>query len=260
MQTGQRAILIGLFTAAAFLFPIGSEAEGLGKNKNLETQSTTFDIESSSEGIGADQQDAVSEAANLVQQERFDEAGKVLDGVLAHFAKLMRDGKRKYVSFRSDDDYKQFVGEYQAGPGGKAKPKITRVHDSFAQALQLKAYIASSLQNWDEATEYLDKKISYAPYEAQPHLEKGYVLNARGRPAEGLESYKKAYELAQAHNAARQEQAAALRGMGSTLIELGRLDEAEDSYNKSLEIDPGNRIALNELQYIRELKRKAPAR
>lgn len=255
MQTRQQAVWIAFFMAAALFFPVGSEAEGLGKNKNLETQSTTFDIASSSEGIGIDQQDAVSKAAGLVQQERYDEAEKVLDGVLAHFAKLMRDGKSKYVSFRSDDDFKQYVAEYQK-QGGKGKDKITRVHDSFAQALQLKAYIASSLQNWDEALEYLDKKISYAPYEAQPHLEKGYVLNARGRPAEGLESYKMAYELATAHNAAKQERAAALRGMGSTLIELGRLDEAEESYNKSLEIEPGNRIALGELEYIRNLRAK----
>ncbi len=257
MRTRQQAVWIALFTAAALFFPIGSEAGGLGNNKNLETQSTTFNIESSSEGIGIDQRDAVSEAASLVQQERFDEAEKALDGVLAHFAKLMRDGKSKYVSFRSDDDFKLYVAEYQ-NQGGEGKAKIIRVHDSFAQALQLKAYIASSRQNWDEALKYLDKKISYAPYEAQPHLEKGYVLNARGRPAEGLESYKKAYELATAHNAARQEKAAALRGMGSALIELGRLDEAEDAYNKSLEIDPENRIALSELAYIRKQKEKAP--
>jgi len=35
---------------------------------------------------------------------------------------------------------------------------------------------------------------------------------------------------------------------------LGRLDEAEDSYNKSLEIEPGNRIALGELEYIKKLR------
>ncbi|HEY5995003.1 MAG TPA: hypothetical protein VIU46_10450, partial [Gallionellaceae bacterium] len=199
MHARQQAIRIALLAAAAFIFPIGCEAEGLGKDKNLETQSTAYDLQASSEGIGADQQEAVSKAASLVQSEQYAEAEKVLDGVLAHFSELMRDGSHQYVTFRSDDDYRQFMTASRAGPGGKAKSKITRVHDSFAQALQLKAYIASSLQKWDEATEYLDRKISYAPYEAQPHLEKGYVLNAQGKPGAGLESYKKAYELAVAH-------------------------------------------------------------
>lgn len=251
MRMIKQAAVIGLATAV-LICPLGSWAEGLGKDKNLETKSTTYDLASSSEGMGADQQDAVSRAGNLLQQEKYAEAGKILDGVLTRFAKLMNDKQAKYVSFRSDEDYKEYVDAAQAGQGGKAK--IKRVHDSFTQALQLKAFIASSLQKWDEAIEYLDKKIAYAPYEAQPYLEKGYVLNASGRPADGLASYKKAYELANAHSAAKQEKAAALRGIGSTLIELGRLDEAEDAYNKSLEIEPGNHIALGELEYIKKMR------
>jgi tetratricopeptide (TPR) repeat protein len=252
MQKRKSASWIGLFAAAALFVSVSAAAEGLGKNKNLVTQSTTYDLASSTEGIGANQQAAVSKAADLVQQERYDEAGKILDGVLSRFAKLMRDSNAKYVAFRSDEDFKQYEAAFNTGQGGKVK--IMRVHDSFTQALQLKAYIASSLQKWDVAIDYLDKKIAYAPFEAQPHLEKGYVLNASGKPADGLESYKLAYELTVKHNAAPQEQAAALRGMGSTLIELGRLDEAEDAYNKSLEIEPGNRIALGELEYIAKLR------
>lgn len=52
------------------------------------------------------------------------------------------------------------------------------------------------------------------------------------------------------------------RGRGFALIELGRLPEAETAYQKSLEIEPGNKIAQHELEYIEKLKaggQRAPA-
>lgn len=51
------------------------------------------------------------------------------------------------------------------------------------------------------------------------------------------------------------------RGRGFALIELGLLDEAEAAYRKSLELAPGNKVALNELNYIASLRKgrtKAP--
>ena len=40
------------------------------------------------------------------------------------------------------------------------------------------------------------------------------------------------------------------RRRGFSLIELGRLKEAREAFNKSLEYDPGNEAALRELEYI----------
>jgi len=45
-----------------------------------------------------------------------------------------------------------------------------------------------------------------------------------------------------------------LRGRGFALTELGRLDEAEKSYRDSLAADPGNKLALQELDYIAKLR------
>ena len=42
--------------------------------------------------------------------------------------------------------------------------------------------------------------------------------------------------------------------MGFSLIELNRLNEAEQAFNQSLEIDPKNSVALNELAYIKKLR------
>lgn len=252
MDMQNKAVLIVLLAASLFAISVNSGAEGLGGNKDLESRETTYSIQSSSEGIGADQQDAVTKATKLIEQNQLASADTLLDSVLGHFADLMKDSSQSYFSFRDNKDYQQFLKERHAKQGNK----ITRVNDSFTQALQLKAYIASSRQQWDQAMGYLDRKISYAPYEAQPHIEKGYILTAQGKPQQGFDSYKRAYALALEHNAAKQEQAAALRGMGSAQIELGNLDEAVDLFNKSLEIEPGNKVALSELQYIEKMKTK----
>lgn len=47
--------------------------------------------------------------------------------------------------------------------------------------------------------------------------------------------------------------AIALRTRGAWFIELGDLNAAEKAFAKSLEYAPDNKIALNEIQYIRQL-------
>lgn len=252
MEMGNKTVCVVLLAVVMSVTSAGGKAEGLGINKNLESTESRYAIESSAAGIGSDQQDAVSKAANQVGQGELNTADRLLDDVLRHFANLMTDKQQTYVSFRNDKDYRQFVQESKS----KQIYKITRVHDSFVQALQLKAFIASSRQEWDTAIRYLDKKILYAPFEAQPFLEKGYCLTNQGNPQQGFEAYKKAYALATAHNSALQEKSAALRGMGSAQIELGNLDEAATLFNRSLELEAGNKVALSELEYIRQMKAK----
>lgn len=48
------------------------------------------------------------------------------------------------------------------------------------------------------------------------------------------------------------------RGRGYALTELNRLDEAEEAYKESLDLEPGNELANHELAYIRALKAGAP--
>lgn len=49
------------------------------------------------------------------------------------------------------------------------------------------------------------------------------------------------------------------RRRGSSLIELGRLDEASAAFEASLETEPGSATAKNELDYIRQLRAGQPA-
>ena len=42
----------------------------------------------------------------------------------------------------------------------------------------------------------------------------------------------------------------ALRGIGYSMIEFGDFAGARAAYERSLEVEPGNQIALKELEYI----------
>jgi len=52
--------------------------------------------------------------------------------------------------------------------------------------------------------------------------------------------------------------AAAQRGLGFTLIERGRWQEAEAIYQKLLQENPQDARARNELEYIRQQREKHP--
>ena len=71
---------------------------------------------------------------------------------------------------------------------------------------------------------------------------------------EALGAYRHGLGLAREFESSRREEAVALRGIGFALIELGRLDEAEAVFLESLEADPDNEAALNELRHIEHLR------
>lgn len=257
---GKQNKIVGLTLLMTVVFFIGVDGRGqdLGVNKGMHSIETVYSINVPKDGIGVDQQEAISNAVGLLKQGQLSSAETILDGVLSRFTILMGDANKTYVCIRETKDYRQFLDEIQKKQSLQSRGQVIRVHDSFAHALQLKAYIASSRKDWDRAISYLNKKMSYAPYEAQPHLEIGYILNVQGRHKEAIESYRRGYALALAHGAVKTEQAMALRGMGFAQIELGRLDDAVDSFIKSLEIEPENKLALKELLYTEQIRARKP--
>jgi tetratricopeptide (TPR) repeat protein len=81
--------------------------------------------------------------------------------------------------------------------------------------------------------------------------ERGAALLAMKRYPEALEGYQNGLTI---KNLADIDRARMLRGCGFALTELGRLDDAEQSYRDSLEAEPNNALAKNELAYIAKLR------
>ncbi|MEI6639849.1 MAG: tetratricopeptide repeat protein [Chlorobium sp.] len=162
----------------------------------------------------------------------------------------MSDKQKFYVAVRLDSEYKEhlhFIRKQQ-------KKEVIRVHISFADALQLKGYIAIEEKQWEKAIKFFETETFYAPYEVGALSEKGHVMIKLGKLEEAITLYEKAYAIALVRKNDIYESALALRGIGCALIDMGRLDEAIVVYEKSLKIEPGNPLALHELQYIRDKK------
>jgi tetratricopeptide (TPR) repeat protein len=86
-------------------------------------------------------------------------------------------------------------------------------------------------------------------------VERGAALMALRRWQDVLDNEDRALKIDDLENPVK---ARLYRGRGYALTELGKLDDADDAYEESLNLDPGSDLAKNELSYIAGLKHGAP--
>ena len=144
--------------------------------------------------------------------------------------------------------------------------EVVAVNNPYpALALALGSYY-NEIGRFDEAVRVLGKGMTlyavpdlgmgmHMPLIATEHA---LALARLGKLAEALAAYDDALSLAAAED---MDKARMQRGRGYVLTEMGKLDEAQAAYEESLKLEPGNKIALNELEYIKQLRaggEKAP--
>lgn len=110
----------------------------------------------------------------------------------------------------------------------------------------------------DEAIGYLDQGLALQPGNVTLTAEKMAAMQAKGLMAEAL-ALGDAAAGSGGLLALSEGMGILHRRRGFSLIELGRLDEARAAFNESLEHDPDNPAALNELRYIDGLEAGQPA-
>jgi tetratricopeptide (TPR) repeat protein len=150
-------------------------------------------------------------------------------------------------------DQDEFVS-YSKFYGPKANKKIIWKGPLYSKAYFKLAFIAVERKNFEEALQYLDKGIALEPDHPGLLCEKAYILSQLKRYQEAYDLFVKAVDIRPW--ASDIQRARALRGAGTALIDLGKLDESEAMFKKSLEIEPGNKNALSELDYIKGLRSK----
>jgi TPR repeat protein len=204
---------------------------------------------------GAEQAEALQRAETLIRKRQLDEATTVIDEVIRNFEALTKDAGTRYLCFSDDAEYRRYLDGAKSGANHDPRP-VVRIHNAYATALSRKGWLLIERKDWDGAIGWFDRQILIEPFAVGAYTEKGYSLNRKGAPQEALAVYQQALDLAEATGQQRYS-AIAMRGMGSTLIELERLDEAADMFDRSLILDPANRTALHELEYIGVQKLKA---
>jgi tetratricopeptide (TPR) repeat protein len=209
------------------------------------------------DGLGSDQAPNVNEAQVLVTKGQLSEAQEKLKVATDAFKQIMTDEKATYVCFRSAAQFDAYAKDTEKEKGPAAARALVRVSYAFAKSVHLRAFIASADSRWPEALALLDQEIRAAPYESIGWREKGYVMNATRKHQEAITCYKKALELDAKHEGGAEDRAAAWRGIGFAETELGRLDAAKESYQESLKLEPGNKLALDEIAYIENLQKSS---
>lgn len=165
----------------------------------------------------------------------------------AQFDKTLRQ-----YSFQTEQDYNDFKLA--------ASENFEWIDWGYKTCLETLVFIKSEKRDFPAVIELLGEIQKLAPVSAESLIEQGYALNAMGKHEQAVGVYRKAYAVSARYPSQQPFQATALRGLGFSLIELRRLDEAEEAYRDSLKFDPASPVAANELKYLTGLRYSENAR
>ena len=128
-----------------------------------------------------------------------------------------------------------------------------------AEANYLQGYALLELGLAEDGKKYIENAGKLSPLNSLYLSELGHIYQTEKNWQRALEIFSKAEEYAEEFSPDKKknfELMRAKRGIGFSLIELGKLDEAEKKFQQCLEIDNNDRASLGELKYIRQLKQK----
>jgi len=228
------------------LLIIGSQATFAEQPAKIEEVETA--VEQRSHSLTAAQVKEMNEIATAIQNNDHAGAFAKLKPILANCEGRDKGSDKRSLYF---DTAEEFL-EYAAGPGNKSS--FRWVIDYCPRAYNHAAFLYVSDGDKDNALKYLDLAIASAPYWAEPHNERGYLLGKLKDFKSAIVSYQRAIELADAHKNSAYVKPLSLRGLGFILTEMGELERAKQAYRDSLVLDPENKLAKNELEYIRQLE------
>ncbi|RMF98843.1 MAG: tetratricopeptide repeat protein [Gammaproteobacteria bacterium] len=138
--------------------------------------------------------------------------------------------------------------------------KAVVVRTPCADAFYLKGYALLDLGDVEGARAAIERAVALAPRNAQYLAELGHIHHVERDWEGALTIFTLAEDSARSfspEDARLGEVTRALRGMGFSLIELGRLNEAELRFRESLQLDPDDEAAQQELAYIEQLREQA---
>jgi tetratricopeptide (TPR) repeat protein len=238
------ALLIGVFLASASCLAAEERQPWIHAQSVLTAAMKDIDSSGGIRGIESDIPDLEKELANALPElspipVNADDAIILTDGIAQTLmiAAVAKDQKFKKVS-AVPDPYPG-IGLYL----GSYYNEVGRPQDALRV---LNAGIVVSDANGPGLGKHDPVLIS----------EKGAAQEALRQFDDAIATYTAGVKLASNDDSDR---ARMFRGIGYSLTELGRLDDAERAYRKSLTCEPGNGHAENELKYIAQLRAGKPA-
>jgi len=197
-------------------------------------------------GLGYEYWNDIKKARDFISNKEFDKALKILNSVIQGFESKYIQKNRIFVSVKTKKEFDEYLKATKETEG-------LWLDFSYRDAYYYKAFISIERKQFTEATRILKKLTLIAPNDSHIYTELGGIYNQTGRAREGLVEYVDAYKIAKKYG---QNMAVSLRGIGFSYIELHDLTKAKKAYEMSLQIEPNNKIALDELKYIESMEKK----
>jgi len=157
-----------------------------------------------------------------------------------------------YIKFWDQSEFMHYV-EWQSKQG-KAERPVIWTESAYPHAYYLLGYINVDQKSYRRALELLEAGQRLEPGNPKFLIEKAVAYSALGEHEQALSLYTQIPDAGPRVTSA--QKARALRGKGYELIELGQLDAAEEAFRESLKYEPDSKVALNELGFIAELRRR----
>jgi tetratricopeptide (TPR) repeat protein len=129
---------------------------------------------------------------------------------------------------------------------------VSWVLNAYPRAYFHLGFLCVQRRQFERALGYLERALALEPGNPQVICEMAQTLAHLGRWPGALALYEQIQEVGP--HISSQDLAMAWRGRGFVLIEMEQLDEAEAAFHTSLELEPDNRLALGELEYIEHLR------
>lgn len=238
-----RALFVACCLLAASLNSLASEEAG---------SSLAASDEDAREAERAKQ---LSLADQRISQEQHEDALALLDALIADYAAQYRHDKRRIFCARTSTE----SAAYLIKAATEHQSAVT-LGPTLAYAHYLRSYALTELGRDEAARGALELALSLSPYNPLMLAEHGHHQQLDRDWDAMLTTFQLAEEMVQIatpEDSQASEKGRALRGQGYALVELGRLEEAEQRYVQALAINAQDAIARDELAYVRRQRSAA---
>lgn len=150
-------------------------------------------------------------------------------------------------------DTTEFLSHVPHQKASGIEKMVVWVSPSYSKAFYLLGFLAVERKDWPNALTYIDQGIALEADHPLLLCEKALILSRMKRHEDAFDLFMEAADIRPW--TPPQHRARAMRGAAVALVDLRRLDEAEELLKKSLELVPDNEAAKQELGYIENLRR-----
>ena len=200
----------------------------------------------------------LKEARTLIDSKKPGAAIEKCDRVIAAFKAAYGSRKEKIYCARSSAESLGYLTKGAVAIDKAAKTGTIALSSTWADANFMKGYALQDLGRMAEAKASINQALRLSPSSPQYLCEMGEIYQLEKNWPKAMEAFKEAENnnSLSPDESRAQELGQARRGRAYVLVELGKLEEAERTYEQCLKADPHDERAARELEYVRQLRNK----